>query len=144
MAPVNSNPSGSPRHGAWLLPVTPTPELQELYDELRRAEDEQNLCRRLPLQDAEELKGPNALLQPGAHPQATSMSRSPSGASHTSTKHGGIDADAIGDNSRPDTRPKKRAIRRRPLDKVGKAKAALVRKLHACPECKTRKVTVSA
>ncbi|OIW30678.1 hypothetical protein CONLIGDRAFT_668624 [Coniochaeta ligniaria NRRL 30616] len=139
MAPPNSNHSGSPDQSTRLLPVMPTSELQTLYDELRRAEDELELSRRTTPHAAENSNDPDALLQPGTLPQATTMSRSPSSASHTSTKHGGTDG--FGEGSRPDTRTKQRAKRRRPLDKVGKAKAALVRKLHACPGCKSRKVT---
>lgn len=152
MAPMNSSQSGPPSRGTSLLPVGPTPELQELYDELRRAEDEERLRVRLPLQVSEQVNSPKALLQPGALPQGTIMSRSTSDASLASksttstksTKHGGTNVDDLGNDLRRDARPRKRAIRRRPLDKVEKARAALVRKLHACPQCRSRKVTVSA
>lgn len=142
MATLESKYSGSPVQPTSLLPIIPTPELQSLYDELRKAIDEQKLHRGITSQVGENSTDSKVSLQPGTLLQATTMSRSPSSASQTSTRHG--ITDEFGEGSRPDTRARRRAVRRRPLDKVGKAKAALVRKLHACPECKYRKVTVSA
>lgn len=148
MAPMNSSQFGSPSHGASQLPVTPTPEIQELYDELRIAEGEQEQHSRLSVRTSREMdNNAGTSLQLGGLSQGMIMSRSPSSASQASqsTKHGSAGIDDAGEDPRQDAQPKKRrAVRRRALGKVEKARAALVRKLGACPECRTRKVSVSA
>lgn len=85
------------------------------------------------------------LLEPPTPSQATSMSRSPSVQSQThSAAHSRAPVDiaeVIDQEERAGTaRP--RAARRGPLAKPTKARAALLRKLGACDNCRERKVKV--
>jgi hypothetical protein len=141
MAPWKSRQQGPQRPATPRLHVTPTPELQGLYDELRRAEEEAELSRLHSPSSTGKPTGSAALLQPESLAQA--MSRSPSSASYNSTGQCSTDADDLDDGCHSETRTKRRAIRRQPLDKVRKARAALVRKLGACTKCRARRVSVS-
>jgi hypothetical protein len=131
-------PAGLTGYGKRLLPVIPTRELQELYDEFRRVREEHDFKTSLALQANQDPNGQLDLLRPRTPSQATTMSRSPSGTSCKSAKAGDSESAEL-----PETRPKRRAMRRGPLGKVEKARAAFYRKLGACQECRGRKVKVS-
>lgn len=144
MAPPNGRHSASLSCGDSLLPVTPTTELQGLYDEWRGAEEQLGFGDRVARHVAQSPVDANTLLRPRTPSQTTTMSRSPSSASYTSTNLGGTDEIHTRESAHLDARRIRKAVRRGPLDKATKARAAFVRKLHACPECKRRKVSVRA
>lgn len=82
----------------------------------------------------------SGLLQPVSPSQATTASRSPSCASTTHSVTRAINDMGV-DGAQP--RPKKsRAVRHGPLRDTAKLRAALMRKLHACDNCRSRKVKV--
>ncbi len=122
----------------------PTAEQQEAYNLMRQIEDEepQPLDARLLLQNAS--GGSNDehadFLQPPTPSQATTSPGSPSCASttHSITR----DFDGVDIGSEEPRSKKRRSGRQGPLTRLDRAKAALKRKLGACPECRTRKVTV--
>ncbi|KAK3695622.1 hypothetical protein B0T22DRAFT_344170, partial [Podospora appendiculata] len=121
----------------------PTPELQEMYNNIRRMEEALSLEDRLQLRE-----GPGGNDSPGGEllqpptPSAPSMSRTPS---YASTSHSvtqalndvGLDDDQSQD--RPSNK-KRRPGRQGPLDKFTKARTAFMRKLGACDTCRNRKV----
>ncbi|KAK4682996.1 hypothetical protein QC764_121150 [Podospora pseudoanserina] len=115
---------------------TPSEETQALYDIWQQAEREVNLADLRRLNEPPTFVGHDEfLLSPS---QATSRSRSPSCASttHSVTKAmNGVDLNQQGSKSK-----KKRATRTKPLSKPAKAKAAFIRKLGACEDCRKRRV----
>lgn len=122
--------------------VTPTPELQELYDKYREAEDGLDLSDRLVLQAGQASDDTNAPLRLETLSQGTMMSRSPSCASHHSANLSGPDANDNRETSHLDARPKGRAKRHGPLSETKRLRAAFIRKLGACLQCRSRKVSV--
>ncbi|KAK0725771.1 hypothetical protein B0H67DRAFT_140387 [Lasiosphaeris hirsuta] len=117
--------------------VPQTPEIQELYNKMRRIEE------RLTFRDALELQngqgGNDSHLRPPETPsQATSMSRTHSHVSTTRSITRDLDEADIDEQQSP--APKKRAIRKGHLSPFKKARAAFMRKIGACPECRARKV----
>jgi hypothetical protein len=106
----------------------PTAETQTLYDELRMIEEGLDMVDRLQY------------LQPPPHSPAPPSPRSPSCASTTHSLTRAFDDVAI-EEEEPQNK-KRKAMRRGPLDNVKRARAALMRKLGACAECKARRVGV--
>jgi len=119
----------------------PTPETQDLYDSIRRIEEGLPLATRLQLQDGPVVNDEHAAyLQPPPHSQAPTSPRSPSCASTTHSLTRAFDDVAIEDEEHQNK--KRRAMRHGPLDGLKRARAALMRKLGACPDCKARRVGV--
>ncbi|KAK4443709.1 hypothetical protein QBC34DRAFT_386024 [Podospora aff. communis PSN243] len=106
--------------------AVPTAETQTLYDELRMIEEGLDMVDRLQY------------LQPPPHSPAPPSPRSPSCASTTHSLTRAFDDVAI-EEEEPQNK-KRKAMRRGPLDNVKRARAALMRKLGACVECKARRV----
>lgn len=99
-----------------LQPV-PTPDTQNLYNTMRDAM-------------ADRLTAPS-----------TTMSRSPSAASSTSLNNG-MDDLRVQESPSPNTRKQKRQPKRKgPLTETAKTKAAFLRRIRACSDCRGRKVT---
>lgn len=117
-------------------PVVPTPELQELYNTWRQ---QQELEAHLKAQAQVALGSSDGGSQHLRPHSAVSMSRSPSCASTSHSVTGGIKNMGLSD----DKPAKKKQGRQGALNALKKAKAALVRKLSACPSCRSRKVGVS-
>ncbi|KAK0633768.1 hypothetical protein B0T14DRAFT_491884 [Immersiella caudata] len=113
----------------------PTPETQTLYDDLRMIEDGLDMADRLQLQNGRDHA---PYLQPPPHSPAPPSPRSPSCASTTHSLTRAFDDVAI-EEEEPQNKRRK-AMRRGPLDNVKRARAALMRKLGACAECKARRV----
>ncbi|KAK4200131.1 hypothetical protein QBC40DRAFT_73636 [Triangularia verruculosa] len=115
---------------------TPSEETQELYNLWQQAEREVNLEDLRRLNEPATFVGHEDFLSPS---QATSRSRS---ASCTSTTQSvisgmsGVDLNRRGSKSKG----RKRATRTKPLSKTAKAKAAFIRKLGACDDCRKRRV----
>jgi len=111
----------------------PTPETQSLYDDIRMIEDGLGV----DMQDRlYQLQGGSVgdhapYLQPPQRSQAPTSPQSPSYASATHPPT----------HKEPQIKNSK-AMRYGPLDNLKRARAALMRKLGACAECKIRKVRV--
>ncbi|KAK0723668.1 hypothetical protein B0T21DRAFT_294156 [Apiosordaria backusii] len=128
---------------------TPNEETQELYNIWQEAEREVNYEEIRRLNEGATFVGHNEFLSPS---QATSRSQSPSctSATHSVTKtmtHIDLDQGSSDlDQGRSDLgqrrskSKKKRATRTKPLSKPAKAKAAFIRKLGACEDCRTRRI----
>jgi len=119
---------------APIQPPIPTPETQELYNKLRQEEE-----RLTPESLSQMQNGPSNLLQPPSPSQATASSPSPSCASTTYSIGHAMDNMRVGDHLRV-----RKQGRHGPLSEPKKRRAALMRKLGACPECRGRKVSVRA
>ncbi|KAM7213167.1 hypothetical protein V8F06_011461 [Rhypophila decipiens] len=123
-------------------PIDPSPELQELYNKWRQLEEQEEL--RVHLLEQAQLASPSsdggqndAFLRPPSL-SATSMSRSPSCASTSASVTGAINNMGLGEEK--PTRTRRKQGRQGPLGDVRKARTALLRKLHACQSCHSRKV----
>ena len=113
----------------------PTPETQELYNKMRREEEKPSF------EFLRQQSGLGGFLQPPSPSIATATSPAPSSASAThSVTRAMNDMSVGGDQPRP---KKPRAGRHGPLREATKHRAALMRKLGACEECRERRVKVS-
>lgn len=121
------------------IPV-PTPETQKLYDDWRRAQDQEHQEQLLTAGSLGRLSsGHSNSLEPPSPSCATTMSRTPSHASTAGSITRDIQGMAVNDGS-PVT--KRRRGRSGPLSPVDGLKTALIRKLGACGECSRRRVKV--
>ncbi|KLU90570.1 hypothetical protein MAPG_10422 [Magnaporthiopsis poae ATCC 64411] len=101
--------------------LVPTPDSQNVY----------NMMREAPM--ADRLTAPSV--------RSTAMSRSPSAASSTSLNNG-MDGMRVHDSPSPNTRRQRKQPKRNgPLPEPAKLKAAFLRKIGACVDCRGRKVT---
>lgn len=121
----------------------PTPETQELYNLMRQREEELSeltLSDRLQIQNGTGSNDEHAdLLRPPTPSQGPTSPRSPSCASTTHSLSRALDDVEIDDE---EPSKKRRAIRHGPLEPLKRARAAFMRKVGACQECKTRRVKV--
>jgi hypothetical protein len=122
-------PEASDRLGMLQRP-TPTVETQELYNKMRREEERltfESLCQ----------------MQTGYSTPSTSASvATPPSPSYTSTTQSvsrGMNYLAVAE---PSEAKKSRSGRHGPLPEATKLRAALLRKLKACDDCRARKVKV--
>lgn len=124
--------------------IVPTIELQRLYNNWRQLEEQELLAAHV--EEQAQLAAAGSSHGGGQNPEflrppslsATIMSRSPSSASTSNSVTGGMNDMGLSE----DKPTKRKQGRQGPLDACGKAKAALVRKLNACPNCRLRKVKV--
>ncbi|KAM7188524.1 hypothetical protein V8F20_010542 [Naviculisporaceae sp. PSN 640] len=119
--------------------IIPTPELQELYNTWRQQQELEAHVKeqaQLAVGSSDGGSQHHEYLRP---PSAATMSRSPSCASTSNSVTGGMNNMGLSDEKPA----KKKQGRQGPLDALGKARAALVRKLHACQNCRSRKVKCS-
>ncbi|KAK4177551.1 hypothetical protein QBC36DRAFT_345354 [Triangularia setosa] len=114
---------------------TPSEETQELYNIWQQAEREVNLEDLRRLNEPPTFVDHDEFLSPS---QATSRSRSPSCASTTHSVTNAMNSVHL--NQKGSKPRKKRATRTKPLSKPAKAKAAFIRKLGACEDCRKRRV----
>lgn len=118
----------------------PTPDTQELYDAMRRIEDDLNFGDHLALMDGTESHD-------GRHgdglriPSPSLAPTSPSCASTTASISRSFDDFDLNDHDHHSK--ERRAVRHGPLGALERAQAALMRRIGACPECKIRKVKVN-
>jgi hypothetical protein len=126
--------SASNQNVEWKEPI-PTEETQELYNKWRQVED-----RLVTPQALDQLPSGHStsFLEPPSPSLATSMTRSHSYASTTHSITHAIQDMGVGDQPQLKRRPGRNG----PLAEAKKRKAALVRKLGACPNCRERKVQV--
>lgn len=116
------------------IPVQPTPDLQEIYNEMRELEEQ--LTEQLTRESLSQVPdGRAAALCPSSPSQATT----PSLAETVSSTARGIDDTDTGARS-PGGNVKRG--RHGPLSKVKRLKANLMRKIKACDECRERRVEV--
>ena len=126
--------------------VTPTSETQELYDNMRRLEEEyesgtpSSLGAYLQAQNSKGSSDEHAdQLQPPTPSQGAASPLSPSCASTTHSLNQAMDHMDVGDD---EPRRKRLAIRHGPLHPYKRARAAFMRKVGACSECRSRRVQV--
>ncbi|KAL2020470.1 hypothetical protein VTK56DRAFT_8355 [Thermocarpiscus australiensis] len=122
----------SARAVAFQRPV-PTPETQELYNKWRQ-EDEKPSLERIEQQGESD-----GFLCPLSPSQATARSRSPSCASTTHSVTHAMNAIGVSGDQLQTSRA--RSGRHGPLPQAKRLKAALIRKLGACDDCRGRRVT---
>ncbi|KAK1758320.1 hypothetical protein QBC47DRAFT_374280 [Echria macrotheca] len=116
----------------------PTAETQDLYGAMRRIEEQLSLSDQLRLRSGPPSGDEHGdFLRPPSPSLAPTSPRSPSCPSTTFSLTRGFDDVGL-DEEEP--RAKRRAVRHGPLDALDRAKAALMRKLGACADCRFRKV----
>ncbi|KAL2198832.1 hypothetical protein P885DRAFT_33180 [Corynascus similis CBS 632.67] len=114
-------------------PVEPTEETQELYNKWKQLEEQMLTVESLSqVQD-----DGTGFLCPPSPSQVTTSSRARSHASTTHSITQGLGEVNMGDQQRVG---KRKRGRHGPLTKVGRAKAALMRKVGACESCRERGV----
>ncbi|EJT79772.1 hypothetical protein GGTG_04855 [Gaeumannomyces tritici R3-111a-1] len=127
MRPVRTQPPRliistltSDRFDSSPLQPVPTPDSQIVYNTMRDAAA------------ADRLTAPSV--------RSATMSRSPSAASSNSLSNG-IDDLRVQEPPSPNTRKRKQPKRSGPLTEAAKTKAAFLRRIGACKDCRNRKVT---
>lgn len=124
----------SNRAVAHLRLAVPTHKTQDLYNKMRKEEEKPTL------QGLREQDTSPGFLGPPSPSQATTTSRSPSCASTTRSVAGAMNGMGVGGD--PSRIKKTRATRRGPLTEAGRLRAALMRELGACTDCRARRVKV--
>jgi hypothetical protein len=114
---------------------TPTAETQELYNKMRRAEERLTIESMHQIQTGSSGRSPPLSTSPGT--------ATPTSASYDSTTQSisqVMDGVTVGED--PSQAVRSRCGRHGPLPEAKKLRAALLRKLKACDDCRARKVKV--
>ncbi|KAK5656554.1 hypothetical protein OQA88_4533 [Cercophora sp. LCS_1] len=113
----------------------PNSETQDLYNTMRELEDGVSFDQQLQLQSRGPANEYPGHLRPPS--QAPTSPRSPASTTHSVT---GALAEVELHDEEQQPNKKRRAVRHGSLEPVQRAKAALMRKIGACADCKARKV----